>query len=87
MDPILRTSLVIFAAVLMKSLILGWWERFKMRKGGEPISTRLSRGVYVPWGPVQRVQHYGWRLTQLWMAYVAVLLVLLAYSRLVGPIF
>jgi hypothetical protein len=87
MDPVLRTSLIIFAAVLTKSLILGWWHRFKARQAAEPIAMKLHQGAYRAWGPIQRVQHYAWRLTQVWLGYMALLLVLLAYSKLVGPIF
>lgn len=87
MDPIFRTSLIIFAAVLLKSVLLSWWDRFRDAQGRQPIRMEQHNGVYVPWGPVQRVQHYGWRLTQMWLAYVAVLIALLAYTKLVGPVF
>ncbi|MXO75344.1 hypothetical protein GRI40_08975 [Altererythrobacter aerius] len=87
MDPVLRTSLIVFAAVLLKSVILGWWERFRTEKANQPIRMRLRAGRYVAWGPVQKVQHYGWRLTQLWLVYIAVLLALLTYTKLIGPIF
>lgn len=86
MDPVLRTSLIIFAAVLLKSVILGWWNRYSADRGHQPIPTRLRNGVYVAWGAAQRVQHYGWRMTQLWLVYVAVLALLLAYTVVVGPI-
>lgn len=86
MDPVLRTSLIIFAAVLLKSAILGWWRRYSADRARQPIPTRLRNGVYVAWGTVQRVQHYGWRMTQLWLVYVAVLALLLAYTVVAGPI-
>lgn len=86
MDPVLRTSLIIFAAVLLKSVILGWWSRYRADRAHQPIPTRLRNGVYVAWETVQRVQHYGWRMTQIWLVYVAVLALLLAYTVVAGPI-
>lgn len=77
MDPALRTFLVIFLAVTIKAMILSWWDAYKERKSKEPIPMKLRKGVYVPWGPVQIIQHFGWRFTQVWMAYIVVLVVLL----------
>lgn len=77
MDPAFRAAVVIVMAVAIKGLILSLWGDYKARKALEPIPMREINGVYVAWGPVQRVQHYGLRLTQLWLAYIAVLLVAL----------
>lgn len=82
MDPLLRTSLIIFAVVVMKALLLDQWSRFKARQADQPIPMRFVDGVYRPWGPVEKVRHYGWRLTQLWLLYMLVLLGALAYSIL-----
>jgi hypothetical protein len=78
---------MIFAVVLTKSIILAWWGRFKDRRAAEPIPMKFQKGVYRPWGAVQKVQHYGWRLTQVWLVSMATLLALLAYTKLAGPIF
>lgn len=80
-----RTILVIFIAVIAKALILTWWDTYKDRKAAEPTPLVLRKGVYVPWGPVEKIQHYGWRFTQLWMVYIAVLLVALVYVKLIAP--
>lgn len=80
-----RTLFVIFAAITIKSMILCWWDRFKAREAQEPIPTKLRNGVYVPWGPVQKIQHYGWRWTQLWMVYMAVLVLALIYVKIIQP--
>lgn len=85
MDPLIRTSLIIFAAVLVKSVILAWWQRFKAKKAGEPIPMKLKNGVHVAWGPVQKVQHYGWRLTQLWMVYMVCIIAAVVWIRLIQP--
>ena len=84
MDPYLRMSLGIGGGIFLKSLILGWWERFKARKALEPIPLVMRSGVYRPWGPVEKVQHYGWRATQVWFVYMAVLIALLFYKWTIG---
>lgn len=80
-----RTIIVIFAAAVIKALILSWWGRFKERKALEPTPLALRKGVYVPWGAVEKIQHYGWRFTQVWMVYIAVLVVALIYVKLIAP--
>lgn len=80
MDPLLRTSLIIFAVVALKALLLDQWNRFKAWQADQPIPMRFIDGVYRPWGPAEKVGHYGWRFTQLWLLYMLVLLGALAYS-------
>ena len=82
-----RVILVIFAATTIKALMLVWWDRYKARKAQEPTPLELRNGVYVPWGPVEKVRHYGWRLTQVWMVYMAILILALLYVKLIGPLF
>ena len=77
MDPVFRAALVICAAVAIKAFILARWDAYKARKALEPIPMRQVNGVYIAWGPVQRIRHWGWRATQLWLVYIAVLLVAL----------
>ena len=81
-----RTVFAIFASTALAGLIRSWWARFKERKALEPIPLRWRKGVYVPWGPVQKVQHYGWRFTQAWMVYIAVLVAALIYVKLIAPL-
>lgn len=45
---------------------------------------RFVDGAYRPWGLVEKVRHYGWRLTQLWLLYVLALLGMLGYSYAIG---
>lgn len=80
-----RTMFVIFVAVTIKAMILSLWVRYKERKAREPIPMKQRKGVYVPWGPVQKVQHYGWRLTQIWLVYISVLVLALIYVKLIAP--
>lgn len=81
----IRTILVIFASVAIKGLILSWWGRFKARKALEPTPLARRNGIYIPWGPVERVNHYGIRAFALWAAYIAVLLIALVYVKVVLP--
>jgi len=54
-----HTFLVTFISSLLSALIWAWWGSYKIRKSREPIPMKLRKGVYVPWGIVQKVQHYG----------------------------
>ena len=87
MDPYIRIGLTVGVAIFIKSLILGWWERFKARKAREPIQLQERNGVFVPWGTVQKVQHYGGIIGLLYLAQIAVLLAAVFYVWAVGPIF
>ena len=84
MSPSLHIALTVGGAIFLKSLILGWWGRFKERKASEPIPLAIRGGIYRPWGPVEKVQHYGWRATQVWLVYMAVLIALLIYKWTIG---
>lgn len=78
MDPAIRTGLAIFAGVAIKNILFAWWARYQERKALEPVPLRLRRGVYVPWGPVQRIRLWLNRGFALWVAYMAIVLVLFA---------
>mgnify|MGYP003708709339 CR=1 FL=1 len=84
MDPLIRTSLIVFGVVAIKALLFDQWNRFKARQASQPIPMRFVDGVYRAWGPVEKVQHYGWRLTQLWLLCMLALLGALVYAVLSG---
>jgi len=86
MNPLVRIGLTIGVAIFLKTLILGWWERYKARKALEPIPMGLRGGTYRPWGIVQKVQHYGGLFGLVYLAQFAVLLALLVYVWVVGPL-
>lgn len=77
MDPTMRTGLIIFAGVTIKSMLFTWWEAYKERKAKEAVPLKERNGVYVPWGPVQRIQRFLHYAFLVWLAYMAVLIVLL----------
>lgn len=79
MDPLLRIALIVFAVIAIKAVMLDQWERFKARQASQPIPMRFVNGVYRAWGPVEKVQHYGWRLTQVWLLCMLMLLGGLAF--------
>lgn len=80
----LRLALIVFAATLIRALILEWWDRYKERKLREPIPMKLRNGVHVPSGPVQRIERLlNWAFF-FWLTYMAVLLAVLAWKRLTG---
>jgi hypothetical protein len=87
MDPVARTTLAIFLTIMIKTMILSWWDKFKERKALEPIPMKERNGVYVPWGIVQKVQNFGIHAARVWGVYMLILLLMLAYTKIVGPIF
>jgi len=80
-----RTALVIFAGTALAALTRAWWSSFKERKALEPTPLKFRNGVYTPWGPIEKIKHYGWRFTQLWFVYVGVLVLALIYVKLISP--
>lgn len=80
-----RAALVIMVGTLLAGLTRAWWSNFKERKAQEPIPLKLHKGVHVPWGPVEKIKHYGWKLTQAWMVYIAVLVLALIYVKVIAP--
>lgn len=76
------TGLAIFLSTFIKGLILAQWDKFKERKAREPIPMKLKNGVYVPWGPVQRIQRILHWMLMIWLVYIAILLVLVAALKL-----
>lgn len=82
-----RTSIVIGLTVFGAGLIRSWWDRFKEREASRPIPMKYKNGVYIPWGTVQKAQRvFGW-IQAAWLVYMAMLLMILAYVKLVDPNF
>lgn len=80
-----RTVLAIFASTAIAGIIRVWWSNFKERKALEPTPLKLRKGVHVSWGPVEEIKHYGWRLFQFWLVYMAFWIVVVIYVRLIAP--
>ncbi len=81
MDPLVRTSLIIVVVVAIRMGIYAAWGRFVHRQSSAAMPTKQINGVYRPWGTVEKVRHWGWRLTQLWLTILIALLIALAYAR------
>lgn len=84
MDPSHRAFLAIFFAVLIKSMLFVQWERFKERQESRPTTMKLQGGVYVPWGPVQRIQRFFQIALYIWLFYMVMLVVGLIYMKAMG---
>lgn len=84
LDPAYRAFLVIFLSAALHSLLYGWWQRYKTREGAKPTSMKLRNGVYVPWGTVERIQRGGQVILWIWLAWMAAMLIALAYMKVMG---
>jgi hypothetical protein len=79
----LYTGFVVALSIMGKHFLEGRWERFKEREALKPQQMVLKRGVYVPWGPVQKIQRAGNIWLMAWGVYIVVLIGLAIYSRLI----
>lgn len=86
MDPMVRTSLAIFLAVVLKSLLASWWERFKAREALKPVNMKLRDGVHVPWGTVDKIRKAFNVAVWIWIIWMAAWLCLLAWHKFVFPV-
>lgn len=81
-----RIFLVVTIGVMLKTLIIIWWDNYKRAQSAKPIPLKQVNGVYQPWGVVERVERAFAIAVRIWVVYIAVLLCLLAWHKLVGPI-
>lgn len=86
MDPYLRIFLVVTTGVFLKTLLLHQWERFKVQEARKPVTMRNVRGVYRPWGIVERIQRVFNIIVALWAVWIAAMIILLAWHKLISPI-
>lgn len=84
MDPAHRAFLAIFLAVVLKSILAVHWGRFKARQEAKPTPMKLRKGVYVPWGPVQRIERIGNVALRIGLIYLGVCIALFAYMKIMG---
>lgn len=80
----LHTALVIAASTTTLGILRAWWSGFKQRKAQKPTPTKLRKGVYVPWGIVERVESMLDVALVVWLIYIAALILLLIYKYSVG---
>jgi hypothetical protein len=81
----LRTALVIAGSTFLAGVIRAWWSNFKERKALEPTPLKFRNGVYTPWGTVEKIKHYGWRMFQFWLVYMAFWIMVVIYVKLIAP--
>lgn len=84
MDPAHRVFLAIFIAIMLKSILAAQWGRYKARQEARPTPMKLRRGVFVPWGPVQRIERIGNLGLIVGLCWIVVCLAALAYMKFMG---
>lgn len=57
-----------------------WWQSYKKKHAALPTPMKLRKGVYVPWGPVQRIQRVLGVLIWIYMAWLALIGSILLYG-------
>ena len=77
-----RAMMTVFIAVVIKGMILAWWRRYKLRQEAMPVTMKLRNGVYVPNGPVQRIERVINRAVWVWLAWLAFWIVAVIYCKL-----
>jgi len=53
------------------------WERYKVRMAGKVTPLAFRGGSYVPWGPVEKIRHYGGLFGYFVMAWLAFCMIVL----------
>lgn len=86
MDPAIRVALAIFLAVVLRSAIAEQWRRFKVRETAKPTPMRKVKGIFVPWGTVERIERLGKILLVFWAIWIVGMLLALAWIKLIRPI-
>ena len=80
----LYTAFVIGVAVAIKGILNARWERFKEDESLKPQQMEMRKGIYVPWGRVQKIQRWGYVWLGIWLVYMAVIIGLVIYSSVIG---
>ncbi len=79
--------LAIFLGSIIHGAIIVVGEEFKKRQAQRPVTMKLKRGVYVPWGPVEKIQRFNKFALVLGGVWVLTLGCALLDTWLVGPVF
>jgi hypothetical protein len=79
----LYTAFVIGVSIAIKNMLDAQWDRFKEREAQKTQPMELRKGVYVPWGRVQKIQRFGHFMLAFWVAYIVILIALVIYSKLI----
>jgi hypothetical protein len=71
--------MVCAGAAFLRGLLGLWWDRFKTKQAASITPLASRGGSFVPWGPVEKIRHYGGYFgiaTLVWAAFcMAVLIV------------
>lgn len=79
--------LAIFLGSVIHGALIVAWQAFKKRQSKKPVTMKLRKGVYVPWGPVEKFQRFLKLGIGVYAAWLVTLAGLLLWTWLVGPVF
>lgn len=71
----MSAAAIIALSTFLKSIVIGLWPEFKKRQRGKEIPMKLKNGVWIPWGPVEKIRYWAGNIG---IAYC--LLILIAFS-------
>lgn len=72
-----RTAIVIIVSIALKTVLMALWDGYKERKAREPKPMKLKKGVYVAWGPVEKIQAFMTVFVYVWAAWMASMILFL----------
>lgn len=80
------THLVIFLGAAIHGVLIVAWGSYKKRQSQKPVTMKLRRGVYVPWGPIERIQRFNKFAGYMGMVWFSLLACAILYAWLIGPV-
>lgn len=75
LSPFSHAMLVIFVTMVLRGMVLSWWDRKKARWAAMPTPMKLKNGVYVAWGPAERWDRFMRIFSMVWLVYIAIIIV------------
>lgn len=81
----LYSAFVVGVAIAIKGVIEAWWWGLKEREAKKPQVMKMNRkGVYVPWGIVQKIERGINIWLVIWVVYIIGLVAILIYVKLIA---
>ncbi len=83
----MNSWIAIFIAALIHGALLAFWDMFKAYHAKRPTPMAMRNGVYVPWGPVEKMQRLFRGYVNLYIVWLILIFSALAYQTIIKPAF
>lgn len=84
MDDIIRIIAVSALAMFLMATLMILWDRHEKSNAGKPVPMKIAKnGEYVRWSLTEKIEHYGWKIAQLWTAGMAFLVSVVIWEKVI----